>query len=143
MSNNHFVICVISLLCGALFGFGLALSDMINPARVLSFLDISGDWDATLLFVMLGALTVTIPAYYFILQRKQPLLADSFDLPVNKEIDLSLIMGAILFGLGWGLIGLCPGPAISGLVLGLKEIWIFVAAMFVGFFLFEKRPWQF
>ena len=135
--NHKLISNVISLLCGVLFGFGLCVSDMINPARVLSFLDVTGQWDATLLFVMIGALFVTIPAYYVILLRKAPLFSSEFNLPINKQIDRRLIIGAVLFGIGWGLIGLCPGPAISGLVLGIKEIWIFVVSMFIGFYLFD------
>ena len=137
MKSNVIQHAVTSLISGVLFGFGLCLSDMINPARVLAFLDITGNWDPTLLFVMSGALLVTVPGYYFILSRPQPLFEQSFSITKNSKIDRPLILGAVLFGAGWGLIGLCPGPAISGLMLGQKEIWLFVVAMFVGFYLHD------
>ena len=133
--EKRILIIISSLICGALFGFGLSYSDMINPQRALAFLDMTGGWDATLMFVMLGALIITMPGYYFIFKRKEPFLTNKFNVTNNSNIDIKLISGAILFGIGWGLIGLCPGPALSGLILGIKEIWIFVAAMFLGFYL--------
>lgn len=122
---------VIALLCGVLFGLGLAVSEMINPQRVIAFLDITGSWDATLLFVMGGALSVSLPCFQFILKR-QPLCSKSFDLPAKKTIDRPLIMGAIVFGIGWGLAGLCPGPAIAGLASFSYELVGFILAMIAG-----------
>ncbi len=124
---------VTSLASGLIFGFGLCFSQMINPARVLGFLDISGNWDATLLFVMAGALTLTVPFYRLILKRERPVCAKNFINPVKTKIDVKLIIGAILFGVGWGLAGFCPGPALTTLISGNTSVLIFVTAMFAGF----------
>lgn len=133
--NKLFTNLFVPLFCGVLFGFGLCFSDMINPGRVLAFLDLTGNWDPTLLFVMIGALVVTIPGYHIAVSKKAPLFDTRFHFPTSQKLDSSLITGAVMFGIGWGLIGMCPGPAISGLALGIKEIWVFVIAMFVGFYL--------
>ncbi|MEW8420062.1 MAG: DUF6691 family protein [Candidatus Thiodiazotropha endolucinida] len=122
---------IIALLCGVLFGLGLAISEMINPQRVIGFLDVTGDWDATLLFVMGGALMVGLPCFQIALKR-QPICSESFDLPSKTAIDRPLLVGAILFGIGWGLAGLCPGPAIAGMATLSFEIIGFVLAMIVG-----------
>lgn len=122
---------MIALFCGVLFGLGLAVSEMINPQRVIGFLDVTGDWDATLLFVMGGALIVGLPCFQIALKR-QPVCSESFDLPTKTAIDQPLIIGAILFGIGWGLAGLCPGPAIAGMATLSFEIIGFVLAMVVG-----------
>ena len=122
---------LIALLCGVLFGFGLAVSEMINPQRVIGFLDITGNWDATLLFVMGGALMVGLPCFQMALKRS-PVCSESFDLPSKTRIDQPLLIGAILFGIGWGLAGLCPGPAIAGMATLSFEIIGFVLAMIVG-----------
>jgi uncharacterized membrane protein YedE/YeeE len=124
-----------SLIAGLLFGFGLAVSGMTNPAKVLGFLTFNEHWDASLAFVMGGALMVTVPAFHFILQRQSPLWQSSFSLPTRKDIDPSLILGAILFGLGWAIAGLCPGPAIANLAIASPELLIFIAAMLAGFYL--------
>lgn len=121
-----------SLAVGIIFGFGLSLSEMINPARVIGFLDVAGRWDATLLFVMGGALAVTAPLYPLILRRPRPLLAREFALPTKKAIDKPLIAGAIIFGIGWGLGGFCPGPALAGLSSGNPGLILFIAAMVAG-----------
>jgi len=123
---------LISFLAGILFGLGLAVSEMVNPARVIGFLDIAGHWDPTLGFVMAGALAVTAPAFGIILRRRRPLLAAEFYLPVKRDIDPRLIGGAALFGIGWGLGGLCPGPALASLASGSPVILIFVLAMIAG-----------
>lgn len=117
---------------GGLFGFGLAWSGMTNPARVLAFLDVTGDFDPTLALVMGGALAVTFPAFAWILKRPRPLLAPAFRLPTATRIDAPLIGGAALFGVGWGLAGLCPGPALAGLVTGSPQVLLFCAAMLAG-----------
>lgn len=120
------------LLCGALFGVGLAVSDMINPARVIAFLDVTGKWDPTLMFVMGGALLVAFPLFPWILQRSRPRLASSFSLPGKTQIDPALIMGAILFGIGWGIGGICPGPALAQLAQPTIDTAIFLVPMLLG-----------
>lgn len=120
------------LLVGLIFGAGLALSDMVNPARVLTFLDLFGDWDPTLAFVMGSALVPSAIAYAVVRRMRRPLLADEFRIPQNRVIEPQLLAGATIFGVGWGLIGLCPGPAIAGLALGYWQAWLFVAAMLAG-----------
>jgi uncharacterized membrane protein YedE/YeeE len=117
------------LASGVLFGAGLAVSGMVNPAKVLNFFDVLGTWDASLIFVMLGALTVTFLGYRLARLRPAPYLAFSFSLPATKAIDARLILGSTLFGLGWGLSGLCPGPAIAGLTTLSFESFAFVTAM--------------
>jgi hypothetical protein len=121
-----------SLAVGIVFGFGLSLSEMINPARVIGFLDVVGRWDATLLFVMGGALAVTVTLYPLILRRPRPLLAQEFALPAKKTIDKPLITGAVIFGIGWGLGGFCPGPALAGLASGNSSVILFIVAMVAG-----------
>jgi uncharacterized membrane protein YedE/YeeE len=133
-----------ALLSGGLFGVGLAVSGMINPAKVIGFLDLAGNWDPTLAFVMGGAVLITMPAFRFILRWQRPLLGRTFDLPEKKEIDGRLIGGAVVFGVGWGLSGFCPGPAVAALVSGIAPVVAFVAAMLVGMavyaLLFERKP---
>lgn len=121
-----------ALLVGIVFGAGLALSDMVNPARVQAFLDVAGRWDPTLMFVMGAALVPSAIAYLFRRRMGRPVYADSFAIPESRTIDRSLLAGAALFGIGWGLVGFCPGPAIAGLVLGDWQPWLFVAAMLAG-----------
>ena len=122
----------VALLAGTLFGLGLAISQMINPRKVLAFLDITGDWDPSLAFTMGGALLVTAAGYRLVLRRPGPVLAASFHLPAKTTVDGRLLAGAALFGVGWGLGGYCPGPAISALALGTAEPWIFIIAMLAG-----------
>lgn len=121
-----------ALLSGSVFGVGLAWSGMTNPARVLGFLDVAGTWDPTLLLVMAGALAVARPAFRLALRRSQPLLGGSFHLPGRTRIDVPLLAGAAIFGVGWGLAGLCPGPALAGLVTGSPLVAVFVLAMIAG-----------
>ncbi|OHC73427.1 MAG: hypothetical protein A3G18_04980 [Rhodospirillales bacterium RIFCSPLOWO2_12_FULL_58_28] len=123
---------LISLLCGAMFGLGVAVSGMINPAKVLAFLDAFGAWDPSLLLVMGGALAVTGVAYHFTLKNPKPMMAEKFYLPEKGEIDRPLILGAAIFGVGWGIIGLCPGPAVASIAYGHVESLIFLIAMIVG-----------
>jgi len=123
---------LLALAAGALFAVGLILSEMINPAKVINFLDLAGDWDPTLAFVMGGGLLVTVPAYRLVLRRAKPLFAERFHLPTRKDLDARLIGGAALFGVGWGLAGLCPGPALTALSTGLPEMAGFVLAMWLG-----------
>ena len=120
------------LLVGLIFGAGLALSDMVNPARVLAFLDLFGNWDPTLAYVMGSALVPSAISYAIVQRMQRPLLAEEFRIPQNRVIEPQLLAGAAIFGVGWGLIGLCPGPAIAGLALGYWQAWLFVAAMLAG-----------
>lgn len=128
---------ITNLLVGVLFGSGLTVSQMINPAKVLSFLDFAGNWDPTLGVVMIGALSCAIPGFVIAARRETPLLGKAFQIPSRRDIDAPLIGGAILFGTGWGLLGFCPGPAIAALSSGLWTVFVFVAAMMVGMLLFR------
>ncbi|HLN85596.1 MAG TPA: DUF6691 family protein, partial [Candidatus Limnocylindrales bacterium] len=121
-----------SFASGIIFGLGLAISEMINPARVIGFLDIAGRWDPTLMFVMGGALAITLPAFALIFRRRRPLLDGQFFLPTRRDIDRPLLLGAALFGIGWGLGGFCPGPALAALASGSPGVFIFVLAMIIG-----------
>jgi len=106
---------VIVFLCGVLFSVGLIISGMINPAKVIGFLDLFGQWDPSLAFVMAGAVAVTFLGYRTVLRREQPHFASGFSMPSKTDIDAPLLIGPVLFGIGWGLVGLCPGPAIAAL----------------------------
>ena len=129
---------IVSLLCGIIFGIGLVISEMINPEKVLGFLNIFRDWDPSLAFVMIGALIVSTPIFHFFKNKNKPLFSSIFSIPINKEIDKKLIIGAFFFGSGWGLIGLCPGPAITSIALLNTSSVIFVVFMFIGFYLGSK-----
>ena len=120
------------LIVGLVFGAGLALSDMVNPARVQAFLDLAGAWDPTLMFVMGAALVPSAAGYLVRRRMERPLLGDRFRIPESSVLDRPLLLGAAMFGIGWGLVGFCPGPAIAGLVLGAWQPWLFVAAMLTG-----------
>jgi len=126
---------IISLVSGIIFGIGLVISEMINPEKVLGFLDLFGNWDPSLAFVMIGALIVSSPMFHLIKRKEKPLFADNFNYSKNKEINNKLIIGSALFGVGWGLGGLCPGPAISSIALLNINSISFVVAMFFGFYL--------
>ena len=122
-----------ALLFGAVFGLGIAISGMINPAKVLNFFDLAGTWDPSLAFVMGGGLAVAIPGYFLIFRNRQaPILDASFSLPATKTIDGKLLGGAALFGIGWGIAGFCPGGAVPALGLLNLETVIFLAAMIAG-----------
>jgi uncharacterized membrane protein YedE/YeeE len=122
----------VSLGCGILFGFGLALSGMLDPTKVRGFLDIFGHWDPSLAFVLAGAVVVSTLGYRLSRRWDKPGLAPRYELPANRRIDAPLVIGAAVFGVGWGLSGLCPGPAIASLSLGLVPSFVFVAAMIAG-----------
>lgn len=126
---------IAALLTGIIFGAGLALSDMVNPARVLAFLDLFGAWDPTLAYVMGGALIPSAIAYMFTRRMRQPLLHTAFHIPENRVVDRQLLAGGAIFGIGWGLVGYCPGPALAGLVLGAWQTWVFAGAMLAGMWL--------
>lgn len=123
------------LLVGLLFGAGLALSGMIDAARVLGFLDVAGHWNPALALVLGAALIPSSLAYAAVRRMKRPLMAQEFCIPQNRTVERRLLVGAALFGIGWGLVGLCPGPAIAGLALGHWQNWLFVAAMIGGMWL--------
>jgi len=124
-----------SLASGIVFGLGMAISGMTNTDRVQGFLDLAGAWDPTLAFVMAGGMLVTFIGYKFILKNPAPLLADMFHVPTKTDIDKPLLIGAVLFGAGWGLVGYCPGPAVAGLSYGYTATLIFVPTMIVGMLL--------
>lgn len=117
---------------GALFGAGLAISRMTDRFVVLGFLDVAGAFDPTLVFVMAGAVAVTAIAFRFVLRMPAPVLGGGFRLPAKDVVDLRLIVGAAIFGVGWGLAGFCPGPVLVGAAAGLQDAWIFVPAMLAG-----------
>lgn len=125
----------VNLLAGLIFGLGLLISGMANPAKVQNFLDLAGAFDPSLLFVMAGAVAVTLIGYRLVLRRPKPVLAERFHLPAAKDIDARLLAGAALFGVGWGLSGFCPGPAVTSLALLAKGTLVFVPAMLAGILL--------
>jgi uncharacterized protein len=121
-----------ALASGLLFGLGLTISQMVNPAKVIGFLDIFGDFDPSLAFVMATAIPVTALGYALAARRSSPICASGFSLPTRKQIDRPLVLGAVVFGIGWGLVGYCPGPALAALALGNPITVLFVFAMLVG-----------
>lgn len=134
-------------ICGIVFGAGLAVSGMTNPAKVLGFLDVTGHWDPTLALVMGGALAVSAVGFAVARRSARPWFAETFSLPTRRDIDRELLMGAALFGVGWGLVGLCPGPALASLWRASGEVSLFVAAMIGGVLLHRlpayRRPSEF
>lgn len=127
-----------ALLCGILFGLGLTISQMNNPDKVLAFLDISGNWDASLAFVMGGALITLATLQHFIFKRPQPVCEKKFHIPEkNNPIDKRLIFGAVIFGLGWGLVGFCPGAVLAAFGDGKSEPFIFTLSLGAGMMLFN------
>lgn len=127
----------IAIIAGLLFGVGMGLSQMMDPARAIGFMDITGVWDPTLLFVLPGALLVAAIAFRFILRRPRPVLDAKFYVPSRRDIDRPLIMGAAIFGIGWGISGYCPGPAVSGLTLGTVNPYIFLVSLVAGSFTYN------
>ncbi|WP_116652602.1 DUF6691 family protein [Pelagibacterium sediminicola] len=121
-----------ALAIGLVFGAGIALSGMANPAKVLNFFDFFGTWDPSLAFVMGGALIVTAIGYLFVLRRNAPVFDRLFHLPTRRDIDMPLVAGSAIFGIGWGITGFCPGGAIPALGLGHGDAWLFVGAMTAG-----------
>jgi uncharacterized membrane protein YedE/YeeE len=128
---------VSTFIAGLLFGGGLTVSQMVNPEKVISFLDITGDWDPSLAFVMGGALLVTLVGYRIVLKRSAPLFDEKFRLPTRKDIDAPLLVGAALFGAGWGLAGLCPGPALASASFAGLNAYIFVGTMITTIFIYR------
>jgi uncharacterized protein len=129
---------IASFVCGLIFGAGLLISGMTQPDKVLGFLDISGAWDATLAFVMAGAVAVATIGFTLARRRGAPVLAPKYLWPTRNDIDAPLVLGAILFGIGWGLVGICPGPALVNLAGLSQPILIFVAAMVLGMLGYER-----
>lgn len=129
---------VAAFLIGLLFGLGLILSGMTDPARVQDFLDLAGRWDPTLAFVMGGAVLVTLPAFTWLRRVRGPVFAERFGWPAATAIDRDLVLGAVLFGSGWGLAGLCPGPALVNLVTGHAGVAVFCLSMVAGMLLHDR-----
>jgi uncharacterized protein len=125
---------------GVLFGVGLVVSRMVDPGKVLAFLDLAGRWDPSLALVMAGALAVAIPGFRLAQARGAPALGGRFDAPATRGIDRRLLLGAAVFGVGWGLVGFCPGPAIASLAFGQPESLVFVLAMAAGAWLHHAGP---
>jgi len=125
---------IVALLAGIIFGLGLAISQMMNPNKVLNFLDITGNWDPSLAFVMMGALGVGILSFRFILKRPAPLFDDAFHVSLKSNVDKPLVIGSAIFGIGWGMTGYCPGPAFASLGLVSTEAAIMVISIYAGFF---------
>jgi uncharacterized membrane protein YedE/YeeE len=125
------------LLAGLVFGAGLVVSQMINPKKVLDFLDVAGGWDPSLGLVIASALAVTAIGYRLAWRASRPAFDERFQVPTSRTLDKRLMIGAVMFGIGWGLVGLCPGPALAGLSLAHPSVYVFVAAMTVGMALFE------
>lgn len=127
-----------ALIAGLVFSFGLTISQMLNPAKVIGFLDIFGDWDPSLGFVMVGGLLVTAIGFRQVNDWQKPVFADQFQRPTQRVINARLAVGSILFGVGWGLVGLCPGPALAALTVGGLPVLVFVLSMTAGALLFER-----
>jgi uncharacterized membrane protein YedE/YeeE len=123
---------IFASISGLIFGFGLALAGMLNPSKVQGFLDIFGVWDPSLAFVMGGGIMVNAIGYYFVLKRDKPIYAEKFTLPRTTNIDKNLLIGSTIFGIGWGLAGLCPGPVISNVLLQPQDAVIFLIIMVFG-----------
>jgi len=121
-----------ALIAGVIFGLGLILSGMTDPKKVIGFLDIAGNWDPSLMLVMIGAIGVSYFAFSHAKKRTHSYLREEIQLPISQQIDKPLVLGAITFGIGWGLVGLCPGPALAVLTLGGYEVVLFVLAMLLG-----------
>ena len=126
---------IVALTSGVVFGIGLALAGMLNPAKVVGFLDIFGVWDPSLAFVMIGGIAVNLIGLRVVLRRDAPLLCDRFALPTATTIDRPLIIGSLIFGVGWGLAGLCPGPVISSLMLNPSDMAAFALVLVAGLML--------
>lgn len=130
------MIILVQFAIGLLFGLGLVVAGMSDPAKVLNFLDLgaiaTGGWDASLAFVMAGAIAVTFSGFRLVLRRSQPVFGERFHLPKARDLDTRIIAGPAIFGIGWGLAGFCPGPALTAAFTGGSPAWLFLAAMFAG-----------
>lgn len=133
MSKSKFIRIVIGMISGALFGAGMIVSNMVDPSKVIGFLDITGNWDPSLAFVIGGALAVFIPIYHLVIKKRSHAISgDKFSWPSNTKVDGTLVFGAIVFGTGWGLAGFCPGPALTSVGGGTNLILAFILSMIVG-----------
>lgn len=132
-----------SLVVGFIFGIGLVVSGMTQPGKVIGFLDLFGSWDPSLIFVMIGAIAVHFITYKLIRKRPSPLISGEWHVPTKKDITPSLLIGSLLFGVGWGLGGFCPGPAVTSLASFEMRPFIFVASMLIGMILFKTLDRQF
>jgi len=130
---------VAAFVAGVVFGVGLIVAQMTNPAKVIGFLDITGNWDPSLALVMGGAVVVFGIAYRLSRRRSAPLLAPAFVAPRQREVTAPLVMGSLVFGVGWGLSGFCPGPAVVGSTFSEPRVWAFVAAMLAGMLVYRLR----
>lgn len=130
-----------ALASGIVFGFGLSLSGMLNPVRVQGFLDVFGNWDPSLAFVLGGAVAIAFVGVQVMKKMRHPAFDDSFHVPTNRKIDAPLVIGSALFGLGWGIGGFCPGPAVASLSVGIPQTVLFVVAMQVGIKVYD-RAWS-
>lgn len=137
--NNSIRFAMVSGLTGLIFGLGLVVSGMANPAKVIGFLDLSMPWDPSLMFVMGGAIAIGLPGFYLAKRRKTSMLGMPMNLPTNSQLDKKLLLGAVLFGAGWGIGGFCPGPAVVAAASLATDGLIFVGAMLVGMFAFSAR----
>ncbi|MGB0866405.1 MAG: DUF6691 family protein [Granulosicoccaceae bacterium] len=129
----------IAFAAGAVFSLGLLVSGMANPAKVINFLDVTGSWDPSLAFVMIGAIAVVFPAFKLIKDDSSPLAAEHFEIPTRRDVDKPLVIGAALFGVGWGLSGYCPGPAVVSVVVAWQPMLAFFPAMLVGMWLARRQ----
>jgi uncharacterized membrane protein YedE/YeeE len=136
--KNNAIHTIVALLCGTVFGIGLSISGMLNPERVQNFLDITGHWDPSLAFVLGGAVTVAFAGMSIVRRMRRPVYEKEFFLPTSRQIDGRLIIGSTIFGVGWGLGGFCPGPAIASLSVGLMPSFVFVSFMVIGMVLHDR-----
>jgi len=136
MNKQH----LIAFIVGLIFALGLGISGMTQPSKVIGFLDITGDWDPSLAFVMVGAIGVHALSYLVKQKREKPIFAPDFSIPTNTQLDKPLIIGAVLFGTGWGLGGFCPGPALVSLVSLSSEVLLFCGGMISGFICYKLLP---
>jgi uncharacterized membrane protein YedE/YeeE len=123
---------LVGLIAGLIFGLGLIISGMADPAKVQNFLDIFGTWDPSLAFVMGGAIAITMPGFWLVTRRSKPFFHHAFHMPTSRDLDARLLSGAAVFGVGWGLGGFCPGPALTALPVGASGTLIFVPMMLIG-----------
>lgn len=135
---NRFAQIITALAAGTVFGLGLAMSGMLDPARVRGFLDIFGAWDPSLAFVLGGAVAVALAGMALLKRLRRPAFDEAFHLPTTSPVDRRLVLGSAIFGIGWGMAGFCPGPALASLSLGLAPVALFVVAMLVGMTLHDR-----
>ena len=126
---------ITSFICGVTFAIGLVLAGMTQPGKIIGFLDVFGNWDPSLVFVLASAVGVYFVTYQFVIKRKSPLLAPKFLVPSKTDLELKLVIGGILFGVGWGMSGLCPGPILTTLGTGSASVMILMVTMLIGFYI--------